>query len=152
MEIFEVWASAIVASWWSSWPDDPWTQSWAGIICQFGCFTLGYQHILASFHLSWGIFVIAPTEALRPFPPTGHSRWPKRCGTLSSLRRLHSPRQTSLKSIYKGWGGSLSTGTPWMSEYLARTWSPTICLTTCTTMWLCGPRTSKLALAGVFIS
>ncbi len=78
------------------------------------------------------------------FPP-GRSRWPERCGTLSSLRRLLSPRQTSPKSICRGWGGSLSTGTLWMSVCLAKIWCPTTCLTTFTIMWLCGPKTSEFA-------
>lgn len=74
---------------------------------------------------------------------TGLSRWPKRCGTSSFLRPPRSPRPISRKSICRSWGGSLSTGTPWMSVSLGRTWSPTIFPITCTTTWQCGPKTSE---------
>lgn len=79
------------------------------------------------------------------FSTTGQSRWLERCGTSSSLRLLRSLRPTSLKSICRGLEGSLSTGTPWMSVYLAKIWCPTICHIICTTMWPCGPKTSKFA-------
>lgn len=86
------------------------------------------------------------------FCPTGHSRWPKRCGTSSFLRLLRSPRQISQKSIYRSWGGSLSTGTPWMSVSLGKIWCPITFPTTCTTTWPCGPKTSEIYFAGRFDS
>lgn len=42
----------------------------------------------------------------------------------------------------------MSTGTLWMSVSLGKIWCPTTFLTTCTTMWPCGPKTSEMHFTG----